>query len=85
MQASRTNRVTMETLALFVRYYLALTPPLPPDTVAFAPASGKRRYEGLIEALGQRLKKGRGPKTLPQRLRAMAGGARQGDLPATSS
>jgi hypothetical protein len=56
----RTNRVTMETLALFVRFFLTVTPPLPPDAMASAQASGKQRYEGLIEALGQRLQKGRG-------------------------
>jgi hypothetical protein len=56
----RTNRVTMETLALFVRFFLIVTPPLPPDAMASAQASGKQRYEGLIEALGQRLQKGRG-------------------------
>ena len=56
----RTNRVTMETLALFVRFFLTVTPPLPPDAMASAQASGKQRYEGLIVALGQRLQKGRG-------------------------
>ena len=50
----------METLALFVRFFLTVTPPLPPDAMASAQASGKQRYEGLIEALGERLQKGRG-------------------------
>jgi hypothetical protein len=55
----RTNKVTMETLALFVRFF-------PDRHAAIATrrhgsyASGNQRYEGLIEALGQRLRKGRG-------------------------
>jgi hypothetical protein len=56
----RTNRVTMETLALFVRFFMTVTPPLPPDAMAAARANGNQRYEGLIEAPGQRLQKGRG-------------------------
>jgi hypothetical protein len=54
----RTNRVTMETLALFVRFFLTVTPPLPPDVQASARAKGQQRYEGFVEALGRRLQKG---------------------------
>jgi hypothetical protein len=85
----RTNRGTMETLALFVRFFLTVTPPLPPDAMASAQASGKQRYEGLIDALGQRLKKGAGrglldeiPEDVEPTPRSNGGGAGQGDLPA---
>jgi predicted transcriptional regulator len=47
--------ISNEALALFVRFWLTHTPPLP-DT---AQAKGKERYEGFIEALGRRLANGR--------------------------
>jgi Ribbon-helix-helix protein, copG family len=50
--------VTMETLALFVRFLLTITPPLPPDAQAALQAKGQQRYEGFVEALGRRLAKG---------------------------
>jgi hypothetical protein len=45
-------------LALFVRFWLTITPPLPSDAQAAAQAKGRERYEGFIEALGRRLQKG---------------------------
>jgi hypothetical protein len=48
----------METLALFVRFLLTITPPLPPDAQAAVQAKGQQRYESFVEALGQRLQKG---------------------------
>jgi len=48
----------MEMLALFARFFLTVTPPLPPDAQAAAQAKGRERYEGLVEALGRRLAKG---------------------------
>ncbi len=50
--------VTAETLALFVRFWLTITPPLPNDAQASAQAKGRERYEGFIETLGRRLQKG---------------------------
>jgi hypothetical protein len=50
--------VTAETLALFVRFWLTITPPLPIDAQASAQAKGRERYEGFIETLGRRLQKG---------------------------
>lgn len=50
--------ITAETLALFVRFWLSVTPPLPVDAQAAAQAKGRERYEGFIEALGRRLQKG---------------------------
>ena len=50
--------VTAETLALFVRFWLTITPPLPNDAQAAAQIKGRERYEGFIETLGRRLQKG---------------------------
>jgi hypothetical protein len=48
----------MEMLTVFVRFLLSITPSLPPDAQASAQAKRQQRYEGFIEALGQRLQKG---------------------------
>jgi len=45
-------------LALFVRFWLTITPPLPADAQAAAQLKGRQRYEGFVEALGRRLQKG---------------------------
>jgi hypothetical protein len=50
--------ITMETLALFVRFWLTITPPLPDEAQAAVQAKGRQRYEGFVEALGRRLQKG---------------------------
>ena len=50
--------VTGEALALFVRFWLTITPPLPNDAQAAAQAKGRDRFEGFVEALGRRLQKG---------------------------
>ncbi|HDZ74515.1 MAG TPA: ribbon-helix-helix protein, CopG family [Aurantimonas coralicida] len=50
--------VTAETLALFVRFWLTITPPLPNDAQAAAQIKGRERFEGFIEVLGRRLQKG---------------------------
>lgn len=60
-QAQRMERdlgVTAETLALFVRFWLTITPPLPPDVQSAAQIKGRERYEGFVETLGRRLQKG---------------------------
>lgn len=51
--------VTAETVALFVRFWLTITPPLPNDAQAAAQIKGRERYEGFIETLGLRLQKGK--------------------------
>ena len=48
-----------ETLSLFIRFWLTITPPLPPDAQAAAQVKGRERYEGFIEALARRLNQGR--------------------------
>lgn len=55
----RNSGISTETLALFVRFWLTITPPLQEDGQASAQAKGRERYEGFIEALGRRLNQGR--------------------------
>lgn len=55
----RDSGLTTETLAMFVRFWLTITPPIPPDAQASAQVKGRERYEGFIEALGRRLNQGR--------------------------
>jgi predicted transcriptional regulator len=50
--------ISNEALALFVRFWLTVTPPLPDTTQPAAQAKGRERYEGYVEALGRRLAKG---------------------------
>jgi hypothetical protein len=47
-----------ETLALFVRSWLTITPPLPAGAQASAEVKGHERYENFVETLGRRLAKG---------------------------
>jgi hypothetical protein len=51
--------ITNEALALFVRFWLTSTPPLPDTAQAAAQTSGRARYDGFVEALGRRLARGR--------------------------
>ena len=51
--------ISNEALALFVRFWLTTTPPLPDAMQSAAQAKGRERYNGFIEALGRRLAKGR--------------------------
>jgi predicted transcriptional regulator len=51
--------ISNEALALFVRFWLTTTPPLPDTAEPAAQAKGRERYEGYVEALGRRLAKGR--------------------------
>jgi hypothetical protein len=50
--------IAVETLALFVRFWLAATPALPEQAQAAARAKGAERYYAFIEALGRRIAKG---------------------------
>jgi hypothetical protein len=61
-QCERVERdlgISVEMLALFVRFWLAATPPVPETAQAAARAKGRERYEGFVEALGRRLAAGR--------------------------
>ena len=54
--------LTAESLALFISFWLTITPPLPNDAQAAAQAKGRDRFEGFVEALGRRLQKGQSPQ-----------------------
>lgn len=54
----RHTTISNEMLALFVRFWLTATPPLPDTAQAAAQAKGRERYDGFIEALGRRLARG---------------------------
>jgi hypothetical protein len=51
--------ITNEALALFIRFWLTSTPPLPDTAQAAAQIKGRERYDGFLEALGRRLARGR--------------------------
>ncbi|MEL6753176.1 MAG: CopG family transcriptional regulator, partial [Pseudomonadota bacterium] len=54
----RDQEITTEALAMFVRFWLTTTPPLPDYTYAAAKAKGKERYGGFVQALARRMAKG---------------------------
>lgn len=69
----RDQEITTEALALFVRFWLTTTPPLPDDTYLAAKAKGKERYGGFVQTLARRLGKGTTlMKELSRDLRASA-------------
>jgi len=72
--------ISNEALALFVRFWLTSTPPLPDTAQAAAQAKGRERYEGFVEALGRRLVRGR---TLADELVAEIAAAEPGKAPET--
>ena len=55
----RNTGLTTEALALFVRFWLSVTPPLPDEDQAAAQAKGRKRYEGFVETLGRRYASGK--------------------------
>ena len=50
--------ISVETLALFIRFWLTTTPALPEPAQAAARAKGAERYDSFVAALGRRLVKG---------------------------
>lgn len=50
--------ISVETLALFVRFWLTTTPPLPEPAAAAARAKAAARYDNFVAALGRRLSQG---------------------------
>jgi hypothetical protein len=50
--------ISNEAVALFVRFWLTTTPPLPDTALAAAQANGRERYRGFVAALGRRMEKG---------------------------
>jgi len=55
----RDQTIVSETMALFVRYYLTVTPPLPGADQDAARALGKERFEYFVTQLGRRLAGGK--------------------------
>ena len=51
--------ISNEALAVFVRFWLTSTPPMPDNALAAAHMKGRERYDGFVEALGRRLSRGR--------------------------
>ena len=50
--------ISNEAMALFVRFWLTATSPVPDAALPAAQAKGRERYERFVEALGRRLAKG---------------------------
>ncbi|RWP90120.1 MAG: ribbon-helix-helix protein, CopG family [Mesorhizobium sp.] len=50
--------IAVETLAVFVRFWLATTPALPETAAQAAHAKAGERYDAFVTALGRRLAKG---------------------------
>ena len=60
-QADRLERdlaVSVEAMALFIRYWLTVTPSIPDDFQAVAQAKGHERFASFLQMLGQRLASG---------------------------
>ena len=68
--------ISVETLALFIRFWLTATPALPEPMQAAARVKGIERYEKFLDALGRRLAAGKTiMREIPEELiRGCAGG-----------
>lgn len=55
----RDQNIQIEALALFIRYYLTVSTPIPEVHQEAAKAQGKARFEQFIEQLGRHLLRGR--------------------------
>ena len=53
------ERIKIETLALFIRYFLTVSTPVPEAHQDAARAQGKARFEQFVEQLGRHLLRGR--------------------------
>jgi len=58
VRLERDVAISVETLALFVRFWLTTNPPLPEPARTAAHAQAGERYDAFIAALGRRLAKG---------------------------
>lgn len=54
----RDTGISVETLAVFIRFWLATTPPLPEPKQVAAKAQAGSRYDAFISALGRRIAQG---------------------------
>ena len=55
----RDQQIVMESLALFIRYYLTVTPPLSESEQSAARAVGQDRFQSFIDQVGRRIAGGR--------------------------
>jgi len=55
----RDQNILIETLALYVRYYLTVSTPVPEAHQDAAKAQGKARFESFVRQLGRHLLRGR--------------------------
>jgi hypothetical protein len=58
MRMERDLGISIEMLAVFVRFWLTTNPPLPEPSQAAARAQAGERYDAFVAALGRRLAKG---------------------------
>jgi len=54
----RNDGIALETIGLFIRFWLTSTPALPEHSSPAARAKGAERYDRFVEALGRRLSSG---------------------------
>src|ERR1700749_1279724 len=54
----RNDGITLETIGLFIRFWLTSTPALPEQSSSAARAKGAERYDRFVGALGRRLSSG---------------------------
>ena len=66
----RDQQIMMESLGLFIRYQLTVTPPLPEADHAAARAIGQDRFQAFIDQVGRRVAGGR---SLSEDVRSRAG------------
>ena len=55
----RDQNILIETVALYVRYYLTVSTPLPEAHQEAARAQGRARFEQFVEQLGRHILRGR--------------------------
>lgn len=58
LRLERDVGISVETLALFIRFWLTTTPALPEPAAAAARAQAGARYDAFLNALGRRLAQG---------------------------
>lgn len=55
----RDQRIDLESLALWIRYQLMLSNPVPPGQLAALQAVGQERFQAFIDEVGRRIANGR--------------------------
>src|ERR1700675_3631959 len=86
-QVNRLERdltISAEALALFIRFWLIVTPQLPETAQTVAHAKGRERFESFLETLGRRLAKGQSLLREVSIDRADAGVGQQTETTATA-